>query len=305
MRTPRYLRNPLRSFVVLGALAALLGLAACQPPKPPPPAEPCTQPPTSTVGPIDFENPPYTPGSIDGQDGWVATGPLFDQAVVQHAPLYQAPASFGDQSWRVSNAVTSGSFSNQPFSKPLADEAGETTAENGGQSAGTRQPCFKAEFTVASATGAAQDGLRVTVSPDRGDGARMSFVSVAHTATDLNVSFFDVQGVNGTAPCFQCANFVETDLGDFDATVPHTVRIEMHFVEGGSNDVVKVFVDDVLKHTGTSWEDYYTMDTESSPNPPRVSRTVDSLLFRISGQAAPTTLLYGFLVEDVALESGP
>jgi hypothetical protein len=299
-------RGRRRALVLFLALPALVGLAACQPPKPPPPPPPpCTQPPASTVGPIDFENPPYMVGSINNQDGWKATGAL-DQAVALNTLYAGDPPAFGDQSWRVSNAVTSGSFDDQPFSKPLADEAGESTAENAGQSGGTRRPCFKAGFTVASATGAAQNGLRITVSPDRGDGARMSFVSLEHTATDLNIRFFDVQGVTGTAPCFRCANFDETDLGNFDETVPHTVRIEMHFVEGDSNDVVKVFVDDVLEHTGGSWEDYYRLDTESNqpPNDTFKSRTVDSLLFRMSGTAQPLVLANGFLVEDVALESG-
>jgi hypothetical protein len=301
-------RGRRRALILFLALPALVGVAACNPPKqPPPPPPPCTQAPTSTVGPIDFESPTYSavPGSINNQDGWKATG-TFDQAVVLNTLNLNAPDAFGDQSWRVSNAVTSGSFSDQPFSKPLANEAGESTAENAGQSGGSRQPCFKAEFTVASNTGAAQNGLRVTVSPDRGDGARMSFVSLAHTATDLNIRFFDVDGVTGTAPCFQCANFRETNLGDFDETVPHTVRIEMQFVEGDANDVVKVFVDDALVHTGTSWEDYYRLDTESNqpPNDTFKSRTVDSLLFRLSGTAVPTTLLNGFLVEGVKLESG-
>ena len=176
------LRGPRRALVLFLALPALVGLAACNPPKPPPPPPPpCTQAPTSTVGPIDFESPTYSavPGSINNQDGWKATG-TFDQAVVLNTLNLNAPDAFGDQSWRVSNAVTSGSFADHPFSKPLTDEAGESTAENGGQSSGTRQPCFKAEFTVASNNGAAQNGLQITVSPDRGDGARMSYLQLAH-----------------------------------------------------------------------------------------------------------------------------
>jgi hypothetical protein len=304
-------RGRCRALVLFLALPALVGLAACAPPKePPPPPPPCTQAPTSTVGPIDFENPPYAVGSINNQDGWKATSLTIDQSVVINALnlLNPPPAEFGDQSWRVSNATTSGSFADQPFSKPLTDEAGESTAENAGQSAGTRQPCFKAEFTVASNTGGTQNGLRITVSPDRGDGARMSFLALAHTANGLNISFSDAQGVEAgeTPPCTSCANFVATDLGNFDATVPHTVRFEMQFVEGDSNDVVKVFVDGQLEHTGKSWEDYYRLDNESNqpPNNTFKSRTVDSLLFRMSGTAAPTTLLNGFLVEGVKLESG-
>jgi len=49
--------------------------------------------------------------SIDGQNGWAATNPAWDQKVV----------SFGGNTvWRVSNAVTSGSFGDMPFARGLA-----------------------------------------------------------------------------------------------------------------------------------------------------------------------------------------
>ncbi len=58
-------------------------------------------------------------------------------------------------------------------------------------------------------------------------------------------------------------------------------------------------------HTGGSWEDYYTLDTESSPNPPRVSRTVDSLLIRAGGNPQLDTAGEGFLFDDVSVRTGP
>jgi hypothetical protein len=79
----------------------------------------------------------------------------------------------------------------------------------------------------------------------------------------------------------------------------------MRLLDGPSNDVVRVFVDGTLVHTGGSWEDYYTLDTESSPTPPRVSRTVDSLLIRSSGTATASVAGEGFLIDDVRLFSGP
>jgi len=90
---------------------------------------------------IDFEAPTYSPGSIDGQNGWAGTlggpiNPLIDQAVVTNSYGY---TSFGGQSWRISNAYTDGAFGDWPFSPSLADEAGETMAQNGGvYSGGTR-----------------------------------------------------------------------------------------------------------------------------------------------------------------------
>ncbi|MEZ4519230.1 MAG: hypothetical protein R3C44_21215 [Chloroflexota bacterium] len=47
----------------------------------------------------------------------------------------------------------------------------------------------------------------------------------------------------------------------------------MELVDGLANDVVNVYLDGVLVHTGTSWEDYFR-DCE-----PPSSRTADSLAF--------------------------
>ena len=261
-----------------------------------------------TVGPIDFEG--YTPGPVIAQDSPPWTGApcaAIDSGVVLNSLNPDAPDSFETKSFRMSNAVVSGCF-NDALTPQTANEAGETTAQNSPQSGGTRQPYFETQFTFASFTGDLQPGLNVQVSPDRGDGARMSFVRMKHTATDLELEFVDVQGVdppNTPTPCLGCANFVTTPLGKFDPKKPHTVRLTMQFVDGPSNDIVQVFVDGNLVHTGRSWEDYYTLDTESSPTPAdQVSRTVDSLLIRASGTAQPNTATKGFLFDDVSVTTG-
>ena len=246
---------------------------------------------------------------VVAQNGWTggACGPPIDEGVALNAANPDAPSSFGNQSFRMSNQVVAGCF-NDAFTPPTTDEAGESTAQDSSQSGGTRQPYYAAEFTFASFTGKLQPGLNVQVSPDRGDGSRMSFVRMKHTDTDLELEFVDVQGVdppNTPTPCTGCASFVTTSLGKFDPTRPHTVRITMQFVDGPGNDIVKVFVDGNLEHTGGSWEDYYTLDTESSPTPAdQVSRTVDSLLIRASGDPAPATALKGFLFDDVSVTTG-
>src|SRR5262249_13709110 len=128
---------------------------------------------------IDFETPTYTTGSIDGQDGWSATG-AYDYGVVATSG-FGSPPGFAAQSFRISNAITSGSF-DWAFSKSLADEAGEPGADNGGFSGGSRQPHFEVSFDIASAVpGAEQPGLQISVAPDRGDGARMSFLKFRDT----------------------------------------------------------------------------------------------------------------------------
>ena len=251
---------------------------------------------------VDFES-PYTTGSPNGQDGWVFTGP-YDAAIDSS---FGTPG-FGAQSLRMSNATTSGSFGDWVFSKPLADEAGESTAANGGLSGGTRQNHFEAQFDIASKTGATQPGLQISVSPDRGDGARMSFLRFKDNGSGgTDVLFDDYQdlapfGSVGTPTdgCSGSDDFVETNVATISDSAPHTIKLVMDFPEGQGNDVVKVFVDGSLVHTGTSWEDYYryceaTLD----------SRTVDSLILqaRAGGGTAPATFGNGFLIDNMNLTS--
>lgn len=242
---------------------------------------------------IDFES--YTLGTIHGQDGWSKSG-SYDVAVVSNTYGY---ATFGTKSLRISNAVTSGSFGDHTFSKSLTDEAGESTASdayNGGLSGGTRQPYFEAEWDFASTVpGSEQVGLSVVASPDRGDGARMSWVQMTDKPSGLEVNFYDYQ-ISAAPPT---GDFVFTNvISGLDRTVPHRIKITMEFIDGPENDVVKVYVDGALLHTGTSWEDYFRQ------NQPPGTRTVDAILFRVGGTAAPATAGYGFLIDNFRTLSG-
>lgn len=251
---------------------------------------------------VNFESPTYTTGVIDGQDGWVSMGAaghgcaVYDQAVVANTYGY---ASFGAQSFRVSDAVTSGCFSDQAFAKPLTNAVGEADSTDGVFSRGTLQRHFEMQFDIASTVPTAQQaGLHVSVSPDRGDGSRMSYLRFEDGANGIDVFFDDVQGT--TDP----ANFVETQVATgLDRTVPHTVKLTLDAVDGPSNDVVKVWVDGALVHTGTSWENYYRYDSESAAEQsPRIVRTV---LFRSAGAAVPADAGNGFLFDNLSLSSGP
>jgi hypothetical protein len=253
---------------------------------------------------ITFET-PYTPGSIQGQQGWTGSGipilPLIDQEVVANG--VGAPASFGDQSWRFSNAYTDGAFADWPFSPSLTDEAGEFAAENGGFSGGVRQTHFEVQWSFASTVpGAEQSGLQMSTAPDRGDGARMSYIRLEDNPGGLDVFFDDYHRglVEPAGTCVTGDNFVETTVASgLNRTLPHTVKLAMDFVDGPANDVVKVYVDGSLRHTGTSWEDYFR-DCEMSP-----PRTVDSMIFQartVSG-TAPLLVGKGFLVDNLTYAS--
>ncbi|HYO87637.1 MAG TPA: hypothetical protein VER79_03260 [Candidatus Limnocylindrales bacterium] len=248
----------------------------------------------------NFEN--FTPGTVDGQDGWSSFGTagrgcgVYDHYVVDNVG---APASFGARSLRISNAVTSGCFGDQTFSHSVADEAGETSAQSGGLSGGTRQPFFETTFDVASTVpGAEQPGLSVTVSADRGDGARMTWMRIFDASGGLGMEFSDYQYPN--------AAFTYTTFASgLDRSQPHTVRMTTALIDGPAdptgtaNDIVCVFVDGVLMHQGTSWESYHLNWGGRS------TVTVDSLLFRTAGTAAPATAGKGFLIDNLSQSTGP
>ena len=270
---------------------------------------------SAETGPlIDFNG--YAVGTIDAQDGWNSTGAagsgcaLYDHAVVGNVG---APPSFGTKSLRISNAVTSGCFGDHTFSRSLKNEAGEVgDADNGGLSGGMRQPHFEAQWDFASTVpGAEQPGLAVVASPDRGDGARMSWIQMTDTAAGLAVNVYDyrdehVVGSAGDHPSGCAANddfFFTSIASGLDRTTAHTIKVSLDFLAGPRNDVLRVWVDGALRHTDTSWEDYFRYCDESVPS--GTSRTVDSILFRTGGAAAPATAGNGFLIDNLQLSSGP
>jgi len=236
-----------------------------------------------TAATVTFESPGFAPVSVNGQNGWSAAG-AYDQAVVASARF----ASFGDQSLRISSAVTSGSFGDQTFSPPLASPAGELPL----------LPHFDATVQVGTTQDGVQSGLHLSLSPDNGSGARMSYLRLEDQADGVHVFFDDVTDADfGTT-----ATFNETDIATLDRASAHTLRFSIDFFTGPGNDVVKIFVDGTLRTTGTTWENYYRYDPEASGNGNALSPT-SSLLLRESGDAAPATAGAGFLVDNVSLTS--
>lgn len=244
----------------------------------------------------NFETPTFALGNINGQDGWLKTGG-FDVEVVSNT--FSIP-SFGLQSLRTSDGVTSGSFGDQTFAKPLIDAVGEVASTDGAFNRGTLQSHFETQFDFASTMLTEQVGMHVSFSPDRGDGSRMSYLRFDDKPVGVEVYFDDV---TNPGPLGTTSSFNEILVGTLSRSTPHTIKLTMDMVDGPANDIVKVYLDGILVHTGTSWEDYYRFDPEAvAEQSPRIVKTV---LFRESGPANVVNSGKGFLFDNMSITSGP
>ena len=207
----------------------------------------------------------FADGSVNGQDGWLATNSNIDQEIVAG-------------SFRMSNARTQGSFGDMPHSKPVLHAAGESEGANR----------LVNEFTITSAVpNAQQPGLFVSVAPDDGQGSRMSQLRFEDRADGVHVIFTD-------------ATFVPQDIATLDRSVKHDVEIETTFVHGHDNDVVRVSIDGDEIMRGGSWENYYRFEEERNPS---ATDRLMFRAGGADGETNPTVRGGGFLFDNVTSKS--
>jgi parallel beta-helix repeat protein len=235
-------------------------------------------------------------------DEWGFAG-TFDQEVKDDGT--------GNMVWRLSNALTSSGFSNQPFTPSSILPAGESTAalfnDRGDNHTTPLSPAdprataataqFHGGLKFKSATGAPQTGLSITISPaPRQSNFRMSWLGISDNGADgLNLSFFETNSSGG---------FVSTPLATaLSYSGWHQVDMYVTFVDGlnpdgSGNDVVHILLDGNLLYAGTTWETYYhLLKSPTSPSP----IAVDSMTFRVAGTAAPATSGAGLYFDDVVV----
>jgi len=244
-----------------------------------------------SVAPITFEpNEGYVVGDINGQMGWTKQNPAYDVKVAAVSAFPAASAyHFDSQALRISDAVTSGSFGDQTFSPGLAQPAGEPPL----------MQRFSATLWIGTALATEQPGLHMSVSPDNGSGARMSYLLFEDHSDGVHVIFRDV---TNPGPVGTVSTFTDTDIATLSRTRAHSIRFSITFKTGPGNDVVRIYVDGTEAIRGTSWENYYRYDPEQTPSGNTLS-PVSKLLFRESGDAHPANANKGFLVDRVSLDS--
>ncbi|CAN5308616.1 hypothetical protein BH10ACT7_BH10ACT7_31330 [soil metagenome] len=245
----------------------------------------------SNAASIDFTSAGYTVAdqSPTGQNGWRSTwtaGHWFDWAVVDTSSFPDSGLGSTGRALRHSNAIDNiGQWANinQLFAPDLAVAAGDGPAYN---------DIFDTTFVVASATGDLQERLATSVNIDNGTGGRGgNGITLLHGATGLQL------GANWVDPSATDANAADWRTyftPEYDATVPHTIRIVVQYVPGDHTagpDTMKVYLDGELVIDGYTYEGYH--DAVSSTEATRIS---DTLLFRASRvESLPTGTTVGLL----------
>jgi hypothetical protein len=231
--------------------------------------------------------------SVDGQDGWSVFIPgncgVYDESVVDFN---------GNKVWRVSNAVTCGSFGDQPFAPRPGGSPTDSVNDPvnsdplffaGETSTGAAFNRFFGQFSFRSATGVPQPRLRITVSIDNGEGGRQSFIALRDSGSGIAIDTFDVDRNGGFIGPITIAS-------GLSYTRWHTVKMQAHFKNGSNNDTVEYRVNGKLVHTGQSWEQFYR-NFQAALHPHGVP--VQTLLFRLSETAAPAVAGGGFYIDNV------
>ena len=223
---------------------------------------------------------PFSTTSIKG-DGWRMSG------------NYDATIVGGDQ-LQLSDAVTSGSFGDWVFSPSVPDASGS----------GTTLQHFTAIFNISTAPGARNTDAggqwnHISISPDNGQGGRMSYLRFENHPDGVHVFFDDVPSaaVDGAGH----VTFRDVDIATLKADQKHVVRFVMNLTLGNSNDVVKVYLDGQLAVTGTSWANYYLHDSEAGPN--NTVPSTNSLIMQARGDANAGDAGKGYLIDSVRLAS--
>jgi uncharacterized repeat protein (TIGR01451 family) len=226
------------------------------------------------------------PCTVDDQDGWKSglpgeIGPSlpigYDQQVVANSG---APSAFGAKSLRISNAYNTApptaapEYHSQTYSTPTAGPAGESLANTE----------YTAQFSfISTKPNEHQPDLHMDVSPDNGEGGRMSYIGLTDKPAGIRVTFYDVPEPNGA--------FVSYYLGTLTRNASHTITFWIKLNPGRDNDRVAIFIDGGgVGRCFTTWENSY-------PQPVPIS---DRLLFRSTGAQVIQNLVgYGYLFDNV------
>jgi Ca2+-binding RTX toxin-like protein len=225
----------------------------------------------------DFEN--FTPGPItDGENGWKHAGSHDTEVVF-------VGGSSGNV-FRMSSDPSSGDFGG-PYSPTLAAKAGEpsTSADFDGQ-------YIRFEFKAVSST---PDESRLEVDFGNSQGTdRNNFMLIESSAgsnglriavaapADLTGDF----GPSGTFP-----NDWTTLATGVDASVHHSLELQVVYKDGANNDVINVYLDGHFIGATTTFENYRDFSVDTLPHQPHAvnaeANQTNRVFFRAANNGQP------------------
>lgn len=245
-------------------------------------------------------------GSINRQQNWTTTG---TSGIAEKVWDQEIKDVNGERVFRISNAVAdNGRFVDQVYSANSGEVAGESGSNlynfyNNNTNASATTANFYNKFVFRSATGGPQPNLQITLNPSpKQEGSRQSWVRILDNGTNFELRFYETRG-NGS---FFGPTTIATGLNYIDW---HTLEIRMLFVDGFininntffGNDIMHIFLNGSLIHSGTSWETYYLASNEVTF---KRTQAVNSVIFFLGTQTA-STLGNGFYFKEVVVNNDP
>jgi hypothetical protein len=234
----------------------------------------------------------FKSGTVNGQDGWTGST-AYDNEILTNSA--DAPVSFGSQSLRLSNVTADGGFAGQTHS-PLLDQ--------GATEAGALRK-FSSTFEFIPTTREYQPGLAMIISPDSGEGSRMSAVKLEDRQDGVHVLFYDVNASvedKDTEALGLNTYFRGRDVATLSRKTAHTIRFDLQMKPGRTNDQATLYVDGKQKANGKTWENYYRLDSEQNGNG-NIVPPVNSLIFMARGEPVSNLTGGGFLFDNVELKT--
>jgi uncharacterized repeat protein (TIGR01451 family) len=148
---------------------------------------------------------------------------------------------------------------------------------------------YTAQFSFISIKPTVQQpGLFVSISPDEGEGGRMSYIGLEDAPNGINVTFYDTPEANG--------DFVQYDLGTLPRDVPHTIKFWIKLNPAPNSDLVRIYIDGRdIGQCFTTWANFYRSVLQPVP-------VIDTLQFRSTGEHENLSLAGGgYLFDNVTI----
>ena len=182
-----------------------------------------------------------------------------------------------------------GEFFNQTYSPPVSPPAGENQPNTE----------YIAKFSFIQDPAPIRPGLDVSVSPDSGDGSRMSWVDLLDTPDGVQVTASDSSGAD-------VAISSPMTLELLSPWSPHTIEFRIKLIPGEANDLVRIVIDGQRRRSVLHDLGELLPGLSGTGKPPNGNKppNINSLQFRSSVPRRSIVPDGGYLFDNVTVTTG-